>query len=231
MKRLCTICARGGSKGVENKNIRIIAGKPLIAYSIIQARESGMFDAIVVSSDSMDIIDVARKYEVKNIIKRPNQYATDDAPKVPVIQHALIKMEEVLSCRFDVVVDLDVTSPLRNISDIKNVVELLEANKVSNIITVTKARRNPYFNVVEKIDGKVKLVKENGRNIYCRQRAPLCYDLNASIYAWYRDELLNSNTVYNDNTMIYEMPAHRSIDIDSEFDFKIVKFLMEDINE
>lgn len=227
MKRLCTICARSGSKGVSNKNIREVGGKPLLAYSILQAKESNLFQAIAVSSDSTEILDIANRWGADFLITRPTSLATDQAPKIPVVRHALLHMEELNEETFDTIVDLDVTSPLRYISDIKNVVDLLEKNLVSNVITGTPARRSPYFNIVE-IDhrGKVQLSKSLSRPIFCRQDAPKCYDLNASIYAWRRDALLKQNTIYNEDTILYIMPEERSIDIDSELDFEIVNLLI-----
>jgi len=227
MKRLCTICARSGSKGVVNKNIREIDGKPLLAYSILQAKASNLFQAIAVSSDSTEILDLASRCEVDYLIERPMYLATDHAPKIPVIQHALLTVEELANQYFDIIVDLDVTSPLRYVSDISDVVNLLETKGVSNVITGTPARRSPYFNIVEINDeGIVQLSKSLERPIFCRQDAPKAYDLNASIYAWQRLVLLECKTIFNKDTLLYIMPEERSIDIDSELDFEYVKLLM-----
>ncbi|KKH61230.1 hypothetical protein DU75_09520, partial [Methanosarcina mazei] len=149
MKRLCTICVRSGSKGVINKNIRELADKPLLAHSILQAKKSNLFQAIAVSSDSDEILNIAKRWEADYLVKRPYKLASDEAPKIPVIQHTLQTAEELTHQHFDVIVDLDATSPLRNISDISNVVTMLESNHVSNVITGTPARRSPYFNIVE----------------------------------------------------------------------------------
>lgn len=229
MRRLCTICARSGSKGVANKNIRKLLGKPLLTYSISQAKKSNLFQAIAVSSDSDEILDIANKWGVDYLVKRPLNLATDKAPKVPVIQHALQIVEKLSQQYFDVIVDLDATSPLRNISDIKNVVSMLEVKRVSNVITGTPARRSPYFNMVElNSKGVVQLSKHLLKPIFCRQDAPACYDLNASIYAWQREALINHQTIFNKDTLLYIMPEERSIDIDSELDFKFVELLMSE---
>lgn len=227
MKRLCTICARAGSKGVVNKNIREIDGKPLLAYSILQAKASNLFQTIAISSDSTEILNVASKWDVDYLIERPMYLATDYAPKIPAIQHALLTVEELANQYYDIVVDLDVTSPLRHVSDISNVVNLLETKKVSNVITGTPAKHSPYFNIVEINDeGIVQLSKALDNPIFCRQDAPKSYDLNASIYAWQREALLNCKTIFNKDTLLYIMPEERSIDIDSELDFEYVKLLM-----
>lgn len=228
MKRLCTICARSGSKGVINKNIRELVGKPLLAYSILHAKASNLFQAIAVSSDSAEILDIANIWGVDYLIKRPLGLATDKAPKIPVIQHALLAVEELAQQYFDVIVDLDVTSPLRNISDIENAVNLLETKQVSNVITGTPARRSPYFNMVElNSQGVAQLSKPLPKPIFRRQDAPNCYDLNASIYAWKREALINHQTIFNQDTLLYIMPEERSIDIDSELDFQFVEFLIK----
>lgn len=228
MKRLCTICVRSGSKGVANKNSRELAGKPLLVYSILQAKESNLFQAIAVSSDSDEILDIANIWGVDYLIKRPLNLATDEAPKIPVIQHALRTVEELIQQYFDVIVDLDATSPLRIISDINNVVNMLEVKQVSNVITCTPARRSPYFNIVElNNQGIVQLSKPLPKPIFCRQNAPKCYDLNASIYAWQREALMNCQTIFNQDTLLYIMPEERSFDIDSELDFQIVELLMK----
>lgn len=228
MKRLCTICVRSGSKGVINKNIRKLAGKPLLTYSISQAKASNLFQAIAVSSDSEEILDIAKKWGADYLIERPVNLSTDEAPKIPVIQHALREVERLGQEKFDLIVDLDATSPLRNISDIKNAVNLLETRDVSNVITGTPSSRSPYFNMVElNNEGVVQLSKILLNPVFRRQDAPNCYDLNASIYVWKREILMNCQTLFNQDTLLYIMPKERSIDIDSELDFEIVEFLME----
>jgi len=126
MKRLCTICARGGSKGVKGKNIRPLLGKPLIAHSIEQARKSGLFAAIAVSSDSDIILQIAKEWGVDFLIKRPDELATDHAAKLPVIRHCVAEVERQSGYCFDTIVDLDATSPLRSVEDICSAVALLE---------------------------------------------------------------------------------------------------------
>lgn len=229
MKRLCTICARGGSKGVKGKNIRLLLGKPLIVHSIEQAQASGLFEAIAVSSDSDLILEISMKSGVDYVIKRPDELATDQAAKLPVIKHCVVEVERQRGDRFDVIVDLDATSPLRSIEDIQNAVALLEEGGAGNVITAMPSRRSPYFNLVElNADGIVTLSKQTKTAIVRRQDAPKCYDMNASIYVWTRQIFFASDTIFNENTRLYVMPEERSIDIDSELDFKFVTFLMAD---
>lgn len=227
-KRLCTICARSGSKGVKEKNIRILSGKPLIAYSILQAQATGLFDEIVVSSDSEKILSIANEWGVKHLIQRPDELASDEVGKIPVIIHSVLEMEKRTLKQYDLIIDLDVTSPLRDISDIVGAVQLLETKQVTNVITGTRARRSPYFNLVEENgEGFVQLSKPLKQAVLRRQDSPKCYDMNASVYVWKRNALIQNMAVFNKDTMLYEMPEERSIDIDTELDFEIVEFLMK----
>ncbi|OYO31198.1 flagellar modification protein B [Janthinobacterium sp. PC23-8] len=227
MSRICTICARGGSKGVLGKNVRIMNGKPLIAHTIAQAKESGLFDAIAVSSDSAEILAIAEACGVNYLIRRPDELATDSAAKLPVIQHAVAEVERQRGEVFDTLVDLDATSPLRTVDDVRNAVALLETTGAGNVITAMPARRSPYFNLVEvDAEGKVNLSKRPAQPFVRRQDAPACYDMNASIYVWRRDILFTSPSLFNDDTKLYVMPEERSIDIDSDLDFRFVEFLM-----
>ena len=227
MKRLCTICARGGSKGVKRKNVRLLLGKPLIAHSIEQARASGLFDALAVSSDSDEILEVARLWGCDHLIKRPDDLATDQAAKLPVIRHCVAEVERLSGQNFDTLVDLDATSPLRIAEDIVNAVKLLEESGAGNVITAMPARRSPYFNLVElDTDGIAHLSKPPQSSVVRRQDAPKCYDMNASIYVWCRPALFENDSLFNRDTRLYEMPEKRSIDIDSELDFEFVQFFM-----
>ncbi|MCT7958216.1 cytidylyltransferase domain-containing protein [Laspinema palackyanum] len=227
MKRICTICARGGSKGVKNKNIRDLLGQPLIVYTLRQAQECQLFDIIAMSSDSQKILDIAQNYGVDILVNRPPELATDRSAKIPAIQHCVEEVERLSGQKFDVVVDLDATSPLRLPEDIQSAVSLLETEKISNVITGTPSRRSPYFNLVELgRDSVVRLSKPLNQPIVRRQDSPKCFDMNASIYVWQRDVLFNATTVFNPDTRLFLMPEERSIDIDSELDFEIVELLM-----
>lgn len=226
-KGLCTICARGGSKGVKNKNIRMLHGKPMIAYTIEAAKESGLFDHIVISTDSDAIADVAVRYGGEVFFRRPDELASDNAPKLPVIRHAFQESEKHYSTAFPWLMDLDATSPLRSVEDILGAWTTFHNGSFDNLITAMPSRRSPYFNLVEADDeGRVYLSKKLDKPIVRRQDAPRCYDMNASIYIWNRESILQSDRVIAENTGLYVMPDERSIDVDSELDFLLVEFLM-----
>lgn len=226
MKRLCTICARGGSKGLPNKNLRMLGGRPMLAWTVMQARASELFERIVVSSDSRAILDAAKDAGVDAVIERPAELATDTADKAPAIRHAVLEAERLFATRFEVTVDLDVTAPLRLPEDIVGAVDLLETSHATSVITGAPAHRSPYFNLVERAaDGTVRLSKTADFPIVRRQDAPACFDMNASIYVWQRNAFIADARVFYPNTLLYEMPGERSRDVDSDLDFAIVELL------
>tara|TARA_B100000315_G_C14537875_1_gene569380 strand:+ start:199 stop:915 length:717 start_codon:yes stop_codon:yes gene_type:complete len=223
---LCTICMRGGSKGVAGKNLRKLHDKPLMAYTIEQAFGSGLFEHVVVSTDSIEIAETAKKYGAECWFLRPSSLATDEAPKLPVIRHALKESEKYYDREFEFLVDLDATSPLRTVDDIKGAYEQLVKENADIVITASPCRKNPYFNMVEIIDGRIEKVKKMKTSLTRRQDAPAVYDMNASIYIWKRSVLLNLNTLFTHKTSLYIMPEERSVDIDTELDWEFVEFII-----
>jgi len=226
MKILCTICARAGSKGVTNKNLRPINSKPLIVYSIEQALATKLFDQIVVSSDSAEIRNVALANGATHAVERPFELASDTAPKLPAIRHCVESAEKKFG-KFEVIVDLDATAPLRNPEDILGALELLRTTNSDNVITGTPAHRSPYFNLVETNEqGIVHLSKQPRAAVDRRQDSPECFDMNASIYVWRRHALFENETLFTKSTRLFVMPRERSVDIDSQADFDMVEWLM-----
>ena len=226
MKVLCTICARAGSKGVANKNLRLINNKPLIVYSIEQAIATKLFDQIVVSSDSKEIREVALANGATFCVDRPAELATDTAPKLPAIKHCVENAEKKFG-QFEVIIDLDATAPLRESSDIIGALELLQSAQADNVITGTPAHRSPYFNLVETdVNGVVSLSKPPANVVARRQDSPQCFDMNASIYVWRRQALFANENLFTSNTRLFVMPRERSLDIDSQADFEMVEWMM-----
>ncbi len=225
MNILCTLCMRGGSKGIKNKSIALVNNKPLFTYTLNQIKKIKFIDKIVVSTDSKKIYNITSKYGVENWFLRPKNLSKDSSPKIPVIRDALIRSEKYYDKKFDIIIDLDVTSPLRNIKDIKNSFKKFFSKKAEILFTVTKSKKNPYFNMVEIKNSNVNLVKKN-QIISRRQDAPSVFDMNASIYIWKRKTLMKYNTLFIKKTTIYEMPEERSIDIDTSLDLKLVEYLL-----
>lgn len=232
MHILVTICARGGSKGVRNKNIRPLLGKPLIAYTIEQASRWGRASDIVVSTDSEEIARVAGDYGAKVPFMRPKELATDESPKLPSIRHALISCEAIFQKSYSVVVDLDPTAPIRKMSDFENCYMQFVEKKPSTLFSVVRAHKNPYFNMVE-LDslGHVRLCKNLPDGVNRRQDAPIVYDMNSSIYFYQREYLLDeSNRMpYSDhNSIACVMDDLSAYDVDREVDFKFIEFLVKE---
>jgi N-acylneuraminate cytidylyltransferase/CMP-N,N'-diacetyllegionaminic acid synthase len=191
--------------------------------------ESKLFTHIVVTSDAVEVIEAARGFGATDVVVRPANLASDSAGKVPAIVHAVLEVEQAIGETFSTVVDLDATSPLRNQSDIAGAIALLENESLESVITGSESRRSPYFNLVE-VDpytGVVAVSKPLGDGFLRRQDVPRAFDMNASIYVWNRDALVARPAVFFPTTKLFEMPAERSHDIDSELDFQFVSWLME----
>ena len=228
MNRAATICVRKGSKGLPGKNLMQIDGLPLYALAIRQAKETGLFTEIIVSSDDTNVLDFAKSFGASFIVDRPTKLAGDSAGKPETIKHAVESCESYLSYEFSTIVDLDATSPLRNTDDIKGAVALLESENISSVITVTSSARNPYFNMVKVSElGQVEVVNPPSTPLLSRQSAPKTFDMNAAVHVWRRDSLFLSPKVFYADTKIFEMPQERSHDIDTEVDFKVVSFLFD----
>jgi CMP-N,N'-diacetyllegionaminic acid synthase len=226
MKNLCTICMRGGSKGVPSKNLREMHGKPLMGHTIEQALQSKLFEHVVISTDSEKIASTAKLFGAEAWFLRPSPMATDNAPKLPVIRHAFMEAEKRYGLRFDVLVDLDATSPLRLVNDISEAYKQFVDDDADILITASPARKNPYFNMVERANGRVQIVKKLAKTPVRRQDAPQVFDMNASIYIWKRQALLENDTIFTDKTSLYVMPEQRSVDIDTEMDWEFVNYMI-----
>tara|TARA_B100000575_G_scaffold294581_1_gene311749 strand:- start:1336 stop:2001 length:666 start_codon:yes stop_codon:yes gene_type:complete len=217
---------RGGSKGIKNKNLKKLKNKYLMEYTINQAIDSGIFETIAVSTDSKKIFDIAKKLGAKCWFLRSKKLAHDKSGKLQVIKDLLIRSERKFKITYDYVVDLDVTAPLRSVSDIKRSINLLIKNKKKNLITITNARRNPYFNMIEIKNNIPSKVKRTKKNIKSRQAAPKVFDLSASIFIWRRDCKFTYNELFTINTQTYYMPEERAIDIDTNLDLNFIEFLL-----
>ena len=226
MNNLCTICMRGGSKGVPNKNLRELHGKPLMAYTIEQALESQLFEHVVVSTDLVEIAETAEMYGAESWFVRPAELASDKAPKIPVVRHTLKESEKYYNLSFDVVVDLDVTSPLRKVHDIIESYQQFIDEDADILVTACPSKKNPYYNMVELVDGKVELVKQLDKFPEFRQNAPQVFDMNASIYIWKHEALLKYDTLFVENTSLYIMTEKRSVDIDTQVDWDFVEHII-----
>jgi CMP-N,N'-diacetyllegionaminic acid synthase len=221
------ICARGGSKGLPRKNLRPLAGKPLIAHAIQCARACSLLRRVVVSTDDHAIANIAKEYGAEVPFIRPADLAQDDTSKWHVFQHMVKFLEEMDGTQVDVLVDLDSGVPLRTPADVAHCVTQLLSGDADLVVTAYEADRNPYFNMVE-LDGEglAKIVKPSERPIVCRQEAPRVYSLSPAVYAIRRDTLWKYSHWSEARLQIYRLPRERAIDIDSELDFRLAEFLM-----
>ncbi len=229
MNFLITICARGGSKGIPKKNISKLGKYPLIYYSIKIAQEflSNRKGKIALSTDCDEIKKVANFYGLYSNYTRSKKLSDDKAGKISVIEDILKFQENKLNEKFDIILDIDVSSPLRTLNDLNSALKILLSNKdANNLFSVSPANKNPYFNMVEKRGDYFFKVKD-GNNFKSRQAAPLVYDLNASFYFYKRfffDQ--DYDSVFTDKTLIYNVP-HLCFDIDEPIDLEFMNFLIE----
>lgn len=229
---LLTICARGGSKGIPGKNIKELNGHPLIYYSLKVAEEFSRKignTQIALSTDDDEIKSVVRRISpiTDTDYVRPDFLASDTAGKLDAIVDVKNDMEQKHSIKYDFVIDLDVTSPLRNFNDLNNALNLLKENEQAyNIFSVSPANRNPYFNMVEEQENGFYSLCKTGKFL-TRQSAPKVYDMNASFYI-FKETFFEENfkTVITDKSLVYEVP-HLCFDLDHPIDFEIMSFLME----
>jgi CMP-N,N'-diacetyllegionaminic acid synthase len=229
MNLLITICARGGSKGIPGKNIKLLNGKPLIEYTLNSAQKiSEKFNAKVsVSTDDENILKICQSKGYYSNYKRPLKLSTDHAGKIDTIHDLLLFEEEKLGLTYDYILDLDVTSPLRTQRDMLEAFEKLNQDvEALNIFSVNKANKNPYFNMVEENENGYFELSKKGEFL-TRQSANPVFELNASFYFYKREFFeLDDRTVVNSRSLIYEM-NHVCFDLDHPIDFEFMSFLFE----
>jgi len=226
---LGTICCRGGSKGVPGKNVKPLLGKPLIAYTIDVAKQSVLLNDTIVSTDSDMIGTVAKQFGIKEIIERPAELATDTASKWPVFIHALETYEQQHNIHVNYLVDMDITVPLKATADVDGAIQLALADKEADVvITAYEPERNPFFNMMEiNENGFAAIVKKSANPIVRRQDAPAVYSLCPAAYVIRKEALYKYDHWSNAKCKLFIMPRNRAIDIDTEFDFRLVEFLMQ----
>lgn len=222
------IFARGGSKGVPRKNIRLLSGRPLIAHAIDAAFHSKWIQRVIVSTDCEEIAQVARDCGAEVPFMRPANLASDTAPEWHAWRHAILKVEEAQGRPLDVFVAVPTTAPLRHSSDIDACIELLVSSDAGIVVTASKSQRSPYFNMVLIDDERsARLVSPLPNGVARRQDAPPTYDMATVAYAARRDYVMNADSMFCGNVKAVEVPSERAWDIDTELDFQIAEFLME----
>jgi len=227
MNILCVISARGGSKGLKGKNVRPMLGMPLIAWSIEQAKACPEINRVAVSTDSEEIASVARQHGAEVPFMRPAELSDDKAGKWQVWQHALDTYEKQSGWPVDLYVDLDCTSPLRDVSDISRAIAQFRSSDVDAVISVCEARKNPYFNLLEYEDGALRMSKKLPRPIVRRQDAPAVFEHVASIYVVSPRYLRSGTGLLSGKVVGYDIGREKSLDVDNDFDFELIEYLMK----
>ena len=220
-KILAIIPARGGSKGVLRKNIRTVAGKPLIAWTIEEAKKSSYIDKLILSSEDEEIICVAKQYDCDVPFIRPQDLARDDTPGIDPVLHAI----DFLS-GYDYVVLLQPTSPLRSVKDIDTCIEQCISNKVHSCVSIVEPDMSPYWMYILNDQKKMIRLLDTGRDIQRRQDLPQIFGLNGAVYVAECNWLRKSRSFTGEDTIGYLMPQERSIDIDSELDLLFVQTIL-----
>jgi len=224
MKIYAFIFARGGSKGVPDKNIKKMCGKPLIAYSIEIAQNIDVIEKIFVSTEDENISRIASAYGV-DIIQRPKSLAQDDSSEWLAWQHAVNWLER-RDDSFDVFLSLPTTSPLRKKKDVASCLDALD-NESDVVIGITKANRSPWFNMVKQDKNKnLQLIIKENEKVHNRQEAPSAFDMTTVAYVTTPKFIKNSKGIFDGDVKGIEIAPERAIDIDSELDFEIAEFLM-----
>lgn len=218
------IFARGGSKGLPRKNVRPLAGKPLIAHAIDVAKDSRWIRRVVISTDDYEIADVARQYGAEVPFMRPPELASDTAPELLAWRHALEYVEAESDQPVDVFVSVPATAPLRIVEDVDRCIEALLSSDADLSITVSESRRNPYFSMVSVDDQRIaRLMISSDEPVTHRQTAPRAYDIVPCAFAARPEYIRHTPAVYAGKVIATEIAEERAIDIDCEMDFRIAE--------
>ncbi len=229
---LGVITARGGSKGVPGKNIKLLGGMPLISYTIDTAKKSKLITDLVVSTDDMEIAEVARQYGAEVPFIRPKELAEDKTPHLPVMQHSIRFMEEKLGKKFDYVVILQPTSPFRTAEDIDETLEVLIKTGADSAVSLVEIETAEHPMKIKKVENNLVvpycMKEEEGIR---RQDLPIAYKRNGSVYAMRRDLIIKDNRLYGEKIVGYIVSKERSVDIDVPFDWIKAEHILEELKK
>ncbi|MBT4732106.1 acylneuraminate cytidylyltransferase family protein [Candidatus Woesearchaeota archaeon] len=228
MNTCAFIFARGGSKGLPGKNIKLLLGKPLIQYSIEIAFQTSDIDKVFVSTDNADIAKVALESGAI-IIKRPSELAQDDSPEWSAWQHAISWVKAEYG-DFNNFVSLPATSPLRSVKDVELAILKKDAIGADICIGITPSNRNPYFNMVKALSTDlVELVNKPINAIYRRQDAPEVFDITTVVYVSKVEFIMNNNSIFDGSVTSVEIPKYRAVDIDDIYDFQLAELILKGV--
>jgi CMP-N-acetylneuraminic acid synthetase len=226
-KVLGIVPARGNSKGIYRKNLRLLVGRPLISYTLTAALASEALQRLVVSTDDPEIASVAKGYGVEVPFIRPSELAQDETPQIEVVLHALEVLEESERCRYDVVVLLQPTAPLRSAEDIRSSVKMLLETGGDSVVSFCRVEQGHPFYMYTLDGSKPRPLLDVPPQVTRRQQFPEIYLRNGAIYATRRDVLVEERNFYGHDTRAYVMPFDRSINIDRETDLLFAEVLLQ----
>jgi len=228
LKFIGCIFARGGSKGLPGKNLKVLGDKPLIAWSIEHALAVSQIERVIVSTDSVEIASIARDYGAEVPFIRPADLARDDSPEWLSWQHALTYLSESVGGLPEALVSVPATSPLRVSMDIENCINEYKKGSSDIVITITDAHRSPYFNMVKiNPDGTVGLLIPPKEVIFNRQFAPKVFDITTVCYVANSKFVLTHNAIFEGRVKSVHVPIERAIDIDTMLDFQVAESLLK----
>ncbi|MEX2231674.1 MAG: acylneuraminate cytidylyltransferase family protein [Cyclobacteriaceae bacterium] len=214
------ICARGGSKGIPRKNIKYLGGKPLIAWTIEAALASKYIDKLIISSEDIEILNIAKEYGCEAPFVRPLELGLDDTPAMDPIIHAVQQMKS-----FDYVINLQPTSPLRTTEDIDKAIEICLDEDQKFLVSVCESDKHPIWMYFLEKKSLKPVINNTDPNIR-RQDVEPCYSLNGAIYIGPCQNLLKTNSFLSPETLAYIMPKSRSVDLDDQLDFDFCSYLL-----
>ncbi len=226
-KIIGVIPARGGSKSILRKNIKILQGKPLVAYTIEEAKRSKYLTHLVVSTEDEEIKNISLKYGAEVPFLRPEELATDDTLAIPTVQHAVITLEKIKNIKYDYIIMLQPTAPLRKTEDIDKALAMLIEAGADGVISVVDVD-NWHPMKMKKFDENSYLIDYETPPVENppRQILPRVYMVNGAIYATKRDIFMEKNTFKGEKCLGYIMPPDRSVNIDTEIDFLIAEYYL-----
>lgn len=223
---LAVIPARGNSKGIPSKNLKPLGGLPLVAHTILAAKQASSLDRIILSTDSPEIAKVGKRYGIEVPFLRPAELAADEAPMAPVLAHALSWAEKDQGRRVDVVVSLLPTSPFRQALHVDEGIRLLLNSGADSVVGLCEARHNPYWMWVIR-DGNVERLFAEGSKFFRRQDLPVVYQVNGAFYASRRHVIIEQQRVLGENLRGLIMTEQDSIDIDTPLDFMLAETILK----
>jgi len=218
-KVLALITARGGSKGVPRKNVRLVWGRPLITWTIAAAKKSALIDRLVLSTDDAEIAAVARAHGCEVPFMRPAELATDNAASLEVVRHAVT----AVGMHFDYILLLQPTSPLRTSADIDACITMCVERRATSCVSVCEVDKTPYWMFTLTSQQQLVPLLPAASVPQSRQAAPKVFVLNGAVFVARTDHIMAGGTFIADDTVAYEMRRERSIDLDTEEDFAMLE--------